>query len=104
DDNIALLAVGGYGRGELHPHTDIDLLILLKKSNTKPYKDSIERFLTFLWDIQLKIGQSVRSIRTCVDEAKADITVATNLIECRTLTGNPDLRQLMQTKSGPGRI
>src|SRR5690606_27419999 len=93
-----------YGRGELHPHSDIDLLILLKKSNTKPYKDSIERFLTFLWDIQLKIGQSVRSISQCVDEAKADITVATNLMECRTLTGNPYLRQLMAKKTGPAKI
>ncbi|MFA5494583.1 MAG: [protein-PII] uridylyltransferase [Porticoccaceae bacterium] len=104
DDNIALLAVGGYGRGELHPHSDIDLLILLKKSNTKPYRDSIERFLTFLWDIQLKIGQSVRSISQCVDEAKADITVATNLMESRTLTGNPGLRQVMVQKTGPAKI
>ena len=104
DDNVALLAVGGYGRGELHPHSDIDLLILLKKSNTKPYKDSIERFLTFLWDIQLKIGQSVRSVGQCVDEAKADITVATNLMECRTLTGNPALRQLTIKKTGPAKI
>lgn len=104
DDNIALLAVGGYGRGELHPHSDIDLLILLKKSNTKPYKENIEKFLTFLWDIQLKIGQSVRSVDQCVDEAKSDITVATNLTECRTLAGSSELRQLMLKKTEPNKI
>ncbi|MCK9505458.1 MAG: [protein-PII] uridylyltransferase [Porticoccaceae bacterium] len=104
EKGIALLAVGGYGRRELHPHSDIDLLILLKKDNTKPYRDSIEKFLTFLWDIQLKIGQSVRSISQCVDEAKADITVATNLMESRTLVGDPDLRQAMMKKTAPNKI
>ena len=104
DDNIALLAVGGYGRGELHPQSDIDLLILLKKPNTAPYQANIERFLTFLWDIQLKIGQSVRSISQCVEEARNDITVATNLMECRTLAGNPELRQTMLKKTGPNKI
>jgi [protein-PII] uridylyltransferase len=104
DDNIALLAVGGYGRCELHPYSDIDLLILLKKSNTKPYKENIEKFLTFLWDIQLKIGQSVRSIRQCTQEAKADLTIATNLMESRTLVGNPLLRKEMMAKTAPNKI
>ncbi|MCK9468263.1 MAG: [protein-PII] uridylyltransferase [Porticoccaceae bacterium] len=103
-DDIALLAVGGYGRGELHPHSDIDILILLGHDEPHPYQSNIERFLTFLWDIQLVVGQSVRSIRQCVEEAEADITVATNLMECRTLVGNPALRLDMLQRTGPDNI
>ena len=62
DDGICLIAVGGYGRGELHPHSDIDLLILMRKDHATKYRKNIENFLAFLWDIQLKIGHSVRSI------------------------------------------
>src|SRR5690606_27054023 len=98
DKNIALTAVGGYEWRELHTHSDIDLLILLKRGNTKNYQQNIELFLTFLWDIQLKIGQSVRTVKQCVQEAKADITVATKLMESRTLMGDPALRQLMASK------
>jgi [protein-PII] uridylyltransferase len=104
DKNISLLAVGGYGRGELHPHSDIDLLLLSKRKNHKPYKASIESFLTFLWDIQLNIGHSVRSLSHCVEEAKADITVATNLMESRTLAGNAELRLQMEERTGPANI
>ena len=104
DDNISLVAVGGYGRGELHPHSDIDLLILMRKDHAKRYREQIELFLTFLWDIQLKIGHSVRSISQCVDEAKADITVATNIMETRPLCGNSQLLQLMLKKTGPNKI
>ncbi|MEZ0151876.1 MAG: [protein-PII] uridylyltransferase [Candidatus Reddybacter sp.] len=104
DKNISLLAVGGYGRGELHPHSDIDLLLLSKNKNHKPYKASIEGFLTFLWDIQLNIGHSVRALSHCVEEAKADITVATNLMESRTLAGNVDLRLKMEEQTGPQNI
>ena len=104
DDNISLVAVGGYGRGELHPHSDIDLLLLSKRKNHKPYKTNIEGFLTFLWDIQLKIGHSVRALSHCVEEAKADITVATNLMESRTLAGNTELRLQMEELTGPAKI
>ena len=104
DDNISLIAVGGYGRGELHPYSDIDLLILMRKDHAKLYREQIENFLTFLWDIQLKIGHSVRSLSQCVDEAKADITVATNLMETRLLCGNSQLLQLMLKKTGPNKI
>lgn len=94
-DQISLVAVGGYGRGELHPHSDIDLLILLKTDQTEAYRDSIEAFITFLWDINLEVGSSVRTIEQCVDIAGQDITVATNLIESRTLVGDDHLRQSM---------
>lgn len=90
-DDISLIAVGGYGRGELHPYSDIDIQVLLAKNNKPKYKSDIEHFLTFLWDINLEIGQSVRSIKENQQEAARDITVATALIESRTLYGNPEL-------------
>ncbi|HEB29121.1 MAG TPA: [protein-PII] uridylyltransferase [Porticoccus sp.] len=102
--NISLLAVGGYGRGELHPQSDIDLMLLIRRGSPTRYQKSIEGFLTFLWDIQLKIGQSVRSLSQCVDEAKIDITVATNLMETRTISGDEKLRLSMLKKTGPRKI
>jgi [protein-PII] uridylyltransferase len=104
DKKIALIAVGGYGRLELHPYSDIDLLILSKRSNQQRYKQSISNFLTFLWDIGLHVGQSVRSVEQCVTMAKADITVATNLLESRLLVGEEKLYRNMQSRTGPGRI
>ena len=102
--NICLLAVGGYGRGELHPQSDIDIMILIRWGNPRRHQKNIEGFLTFLWDIQLKIGHSVRTMSQCVAEAKGDITVATNLMETRTIAGNESLRQAMAKKTGPKRI
>ncbi len=95
--DISLIAVGGYGRGELHPYSDIDIQILLEKDNKNKYQENIEMFLTFLWDINLEIGQSVRSIKENWQEAAKDITVATALIESRTLTGNPVLLETVKT-------
>ncbi|WP_415889325.1 [protein-PII] uridylyltransferase [Neptuniibacter sp. SY11_33] len=96
EDKISLIAVGGYGRGELHPHSDIDLLILLDDEvNAEDLHDSISAFLTTLWDINLDIGSSVRTLSECYKEAQSDITIATNLIESRTLTGNTDLHTQM---------
>ena len=80
DKDISLVAVGGYGRGELLPHSDIDLLILTRKNNASGYKSCISSFCTLLWDIGLEIGQSVRSIKQCKGEAVNDITVATALM------------------------
>lgn len=104
DKDIALLAVGGYGRHELHPHSDVDLMLLHKRNNVQRYRDSIEQFLTFLWDIQLKIGHSVRSLSQCVAEAKGDISVVTNLMESRTIVGDESLRRAMQEKTAPAKL
>ncbi|MFX4228561.1 MAG: [protein-PII] uridylyltransferase [Porticoccaceae bacterium] len=96
DDNIALVAVGGYGRGEMHPHSDIDLLFLLRKDNPQKYKQSIEQFLTFLWDLQLQIGHSVRTPRQCAQSAREDVTIMTNLLERRIIVGAGDLEKVLQ--------
>jgi [protein-PII] uridylyltransferase len=85
--DLALVAVGGYGRGELHPSSDIDIMVLLPKSDSADWQPDIERFLTFLWDIGLEVGHSVRSIDDCQRESLADISVATTLFEARLLSG-----------------
>ncbi|WP_250462016.1 [protein-PII] uridylyltransferase [Microbulbifer litoralis] len=102
-DNISLLAVGGYGRGELHPHSDIDLLILTDGAAPGTV-DSIERLVAFLWDLGLDIGHSVRTIDHCVALAAEDITVATNLMECRTVVGGDHLRARLNERMSPDRI
>ncbi len=87
----ALLAVGGYGRGELLPHSDVDVLLLLPDDASvcagSPLKDRVEAFITACWDIGLEIGSSVRSVAECVQEARADQTVQTSLLESRLLCG-----------------
>ena len=89
DPNTCLIAVGGYGRGELYPQSDIDLLILTNANENS--QTSIERLIGSFWDIGLNIGHSVRSIEECAIEASKDITVLTNLMECRLLAGDHQL-------------
>ncbi|MBD3634270.1 MAG: [protein-PII] uridylyltransferase [Methylophaga sp.] len=93
DDNtpVSLVAVGGYGRGELHPYSDVDLLILLDESVSAQPPTSLSDFLTQLWDIGLEIGHSVRTIQECRQQAEEDITIATNLLEARFLCGDETL-------------
>jgi [protein-PII] uridylyltransferase len=93
---VNLIAVGGYGRGELHPSSDIDVLILLPKSEVVEAEVGIERFLTFLWDIGLEVGHSVRTIDDCQRESAADVSVATTFIEARLLAGPEHLFQSMR--------
>ncbi len=102
--NIALVAVGGYGRGELHPHSDIDIMILLGDEERDSLRNRIEQFLRFLWDIGLNVGHSVRSLADCVREAEQDITVATNLMEARLLSGSDALFKRMREITGPDHI
>ncbi len=86
--SYALLAVGGYGRGELYPHSDVDILLLL---DTEPVGEGcglIERFIGHLWDLGLDIGHSVRTLAVCLEEAANDVTVQTNLLEARLLAGS----------------
>lgn len=93
---ICLLAVGGYGRGELHPFSDIDLLVLLDESVSSTPPQALSDFLTQLWDIGLEIGHSVRTIQECREQAEQDITIATNLLETRLLCGEDALFSELQ--------
>jgi [protein-PII] uridylyltransferase len=98
---ISLVAVGGYGRGEMHPSSDIDLLILLERSSYQIHQSNIQSFLTLLWDIGLEVGHSVRSIKECKRQASQDVTVVTAMMEARTICGADDMRlkMLKQTSS-----
>ncbi len=103
-EDLALIAVGGYGRGELHPCSDIDIMVLLPKSDSSDWQPDIEKFLTFLWDIGLEVGHSVRSIDDCQRESLADISVATTLFEARLLAGPEALFAGMRRALGPDRL
>jgi [protein-PII] uridylyltransferase len=104
DQEIALIAVGGYGRGELHPKSDIDLMILLKQEENQNTRDLLEKFLMLLWDIRLEIGHSVRTVEECVEESSKDITVATNIMEARLLVGSESLFEQMKERTSADHI
>ena len=94
--NISLVAVGGYGRGELHPYSDVDILLLTQDNIDTVLEERISSYVTQLWDIKLDIGHSVRSIKECLKQATGDVTVATNLMEMRQVSGNKALvKQLL---------
>ena len=96
-----LLAVGGFGRGELFPYSDVDVLVLLPDgTNTIDNPEltrRIEQFISDCWDLGLEIGSSVRSVRECLDESANDVTIQTALLECRVITGNAQLAADFQT-------
>ena len=76
----------------------------MHRNKAEHYRERIEKFLAFLWDIQLQIGHSVRSVSQCIVEAKADITVATNIMETRLICGNPSLHNTLLEKTGPNKL
>jgi len=95
-ENISLVAVGGFGRGELHPHSDVDLLILLSESPPgETLRTAIEDFVTLLWDAGFYLGHSVRTVDACVAEAKKDVSTATSLMESRLLCGDTGMMMKM---------
>jgi len=89
--SLALLAVGGYGRGELYPHSDIDVLVLLQEPPSASLVSTIEDLVGRLWDTGLELSHSVRTVAQCVEEATKDVTVMTSLLEARLLAGNRGL-------------
>lgn len=101
DCAAALVAVGGYGRGELHPGSDVDVMILLPESISSHCEESLAGFITCLWDVGLDVGHSVRSVAQCSDEASADLTIVTTLMESRLLVGPHALFVEMQQAIAP---
>ena len=89
--NTALIAVGGYGRKELAPYSDIDILFLTDETGTQKQKELISFATSLLWDTGLKIGAAVRSTRECIEEARKDMSIRTNLLENRLIWGNEEL-------------
>jgi len=87
-ESLALCAVGGYGRGELWPASDIDLLILLPDDPDPTRAEQLEQLVGLFWDIGLEIGHSVRTVEDCLHEADGDLTVQTALVEARLIIGN----------------
>ena len=101
-EGFALAAVGGFGRGELFPYSDVDVLVLMP-DRTRPevdpeLKEKLERFIGNCWDAGLEIGSSVRTVSECLSEAAKDVTVQTSLLEARLVTGSRKL--YMQFRAG----
>ena len=99
-EQFALLAVGGFGRAELFPHSDVDVLVLMPDGTSceidAALKERVEAFISNCWDLGLEIGSSVRSAAECLSEAERDVTIQTALLECRVITGNAKLAKGFQ--------
>jgi [protein-PII] uridylyltransferase len=85
--HAVLVAVGGYGRGELFPHSDVDVLILLDNEPDETQRATIESLIGLLWDLGVALGHSVRTVVQCQNEARDDVTVLTSLMEARRIAG-----------------
>ncbi|HJV82666.1 [protein-PII] uridylyltransferase [Noviherbaspirillum sp.] len=96
--SAALVAVGGYGRGELFPHSDVDVLILLDSPADANLQGTLEELVQLFWDIGLEMGHSIRTVDECLIESAADITVQTSLLEGRFITGSRKLFQFLQDR------
>ena len=91
----SLIAVGGYGREELHPYSDIDLLILC--NDIKQHQETLSKFITLLWDLGFDVGSAIRTVEDCFDAGLEDVTTATNILESRWLTGDYALFEQLQS-------
>jgi [protein-PII] uridylyltransferase len=100
-DDVALIAVGGYGRGELHPCSDVDIMLLCGETPQPAGEAALSAFVTSLWDVGLEIGHSVRTVAQCRQQAEADITVTTTLMEARLLRGPAGLFDALQEAISP---
>ncbi len=96
--STTLVAVGGYGRGELFPYSDIDLLILLPAPPDAALREKLEQLVQLFWDLGLEIGHSIRTVDECMSESAADITVQTSLLEARRITGSRTLFKALQQR------
>lgn len=91
---LAMFATGGYGRGELHPHSDVDIMLLNPTAIDDALNKKISPFLAKLWDVGIEPAMVVRSVEECYAACRDDITVATTLVEARLLTGNAELHNM----------
>ena len=102
DYKLSIIAVGGYGRGELAPHSDLDLLFLipddLNKTETKNIESLVQLILYVLWDLGYKVGHSTRTILDCIKKSKSDLTISTSLLEKRFIAGNEHIFNLLNTE------
>ena len=92
--DFGIFSVGGYGRGELHPFSDIDLLLLSQSNLSTGEQKKIEKFISLLWDLGLDVGHSVRTLEQAKKQAREDIFTMTNMLEFRKLTGSEDLHKM----------
>ncbi|MCC6467787.1 MAG: [protein-PII] uridylyltransferase [Alphaproteobacteria bacterium] len=97
-EQLSIVAVGGYGRGELAPRSDVDLLFLLPYKQTPRGEQIVEYMLYVLWDLGLQVGHATRSIDECLRQAKADMTIRTGLLESRFIWGDQDLYRELKKK------
>ncbi|WP_404815038.1 [protein-PII] uridylyltransferase [Celeribacter naphthalenivorans] len=97
-ERIAVLAVGGYGRGEMSPDSDVDLLFLAPHKITGWIESLVESMLYMFWDLHLKVGHSTRTVRDCIRLGKEDFTIRTAMLELRFLSGNRDLATELHVK------
>jgi len=104
DADWALVAVGGYGRGELHPCSDVDILILVPAALDDAGRAALEPFVAFLWDIGIEIGHSVRTVAECAESAAADVSVMTTLVEARCVAGDAALAARMTEALSPAHL
>ncbi len=100
-EKLAIVAVGGYGRGEMAPYSDIDLLFLLPYKQTPHTEQVVEYLLYLLWDLGLKVGQATRSVADCLRYAKADLTIRTALLEARYIWGEQALYNELKQRFDP---
>ena len=97
EDGLTLLAVGGYGRGELFLKSDIDILLVSRSPLSTEAQEHISSFISYLWDLKLDIGSSVRTIAETLENVNADLTICTNLLETRFLCGNREVYDQLLT-------
>ena len=95
---LALIAVGGYGRGEMLPYSDVDIMVLSQAPLSETEQQQVSQFLSSLWDVGLAPGSSVRTLEECLNAAREDISVATSLVESRLLEGDAELGQRPRRK------
>ncbi|WP_025770429.1 [protein-PII] uridylyltransferase [Thioalkalivibrio sp. HK1] len=101
---LALSAIGGYGRSEMHPFSDIDILLVGRREPDAPQAERIKNFLAFLWSLGLSVGSCVRTPHQCAQEAARDITVATSLMDGRLICGNERAFEEMRRATGSKRL